>query len=584
MGSKALAEHVGGVEMQEPASTPHPPTAAPSATALESTLADPSGSSAPFGPTVSSPAAATSPLILAAQTRTVTAASVASTTTEPPVTDFPWTAGDEALFLLLLNTSGGLVGSVGPALTAAGNSTALKLCSDWEPAQHNLFQAANLFFAVAFLVPRSFKQSILVLRTSLAVGFCVSAFWAALTLCAADMVAWSAFLSIVNAAHALRLAVQVLPPRLSPDLLELYERQFGPHKVEKHLFQEMTREGRLLTLDPGDTYAIEDITPANDRLSVLLRGKLRVSCDQTYLHFINPQQFVDSPEWEASRVGPNHVFQVTITAEEESTCLCWSKPKLENVFRLRPLLEVLMINLIGKDITHKLYSMNEHLLSAANAMAEQQAAMVAAARLKQQELQVNVPWHEQRPTSNSSENMFLPRSLSLDAVHTGSRGHVRSMVWRARQQRKNSMFSDNSHPSVAAAPGVVIFPMQNRASPVRKANHFPETSPFVNQFRRKPTPAWVKPPPVHTDSFSFSPSSAQASSSRGPSFFTYPAIQQPLAASGLLIEPPIGVTPSPIVAAMAASVGGLLRLPPHAPPPPASPGRKEVSFVEESAV
>jgi len=76
-----------------------------------------------------------------------------------------------------------------------------------------------------------------------------------------------------------------------------------------------------------------------------------------------------------------------------------------------------------------------------------------------------------------------------------------------------------------------------------------------------------------------------ASSSRGPSFFTYPAIQQPLAASGLLVEPPIGVTPSPIVAAMAATVGGLLLLPSNTPPaPPASPGRKEVSFVEESAV
>ncbi|CAB3377214.1 Hypothetical predicted protein [Cloeon dipterum] len=583
MGSQALDEHLSGVDMQDAAST-HPSSSAPNATALESTLAgtDSSGSSASFGPTVSSPAAGTSPLILA-QTRNVSAASVATTTSQPPVTDFPWTAGDEALFLLLLNTSGGLVGSVGPALTAAGNSTALKLCSDWEPAQHNLFQAANLFFAVAFLVPRSFKQSILVLRTSLAVGFCVSAFWAALTLCAADMVAWSAFLSIVNAAHAMRLAVQVLPPRLSPDLLELYERQFGPHKVEKHHFKEMTREGRLLTLEPGDTYAIEDITPANDRLSVLLRGKLRVTCDQTYLHFINPQQFVDSPEWEASRVGPNHVFQVTITAEEESVCLCWSKPKLENVFRLRPLLEVLMVNLIGKDITQKLYAMNEHLLSAANAVAEQQATMAAAARLKQQELQANLPWHEKRPPSTSSENMFLARSLSVDAVHTGSRGHVRSLAWRTRQQRINSLYSDNSQPSVAVAPGVVIFPMQNRASPIRKANHFPETSPFVNQFKRKPTPAWVKPPPVHADSFSYSPSSAQASSSRGPSFFTYPAIQQPLAASGLLVEPPIGVTPSPIVAAMAASVGGLLRLPPHAPPP-ASPGRKEVSFVEESEV
>jgi hypothetical protein len=68
--------------------------------------------------------------------------------------------------------------------------------------------------------------------------------------------------------------------------------------------------------------------------------------------------------------------------------------------------------------------------------------------------------------------------------------------------------STDALPSVHAAPGVTVFPMQNQASPVRKANHFPATSPFVNQFQRKPTPAWVRPPPIHQDSFSYSPSSA----------------------------------------------------------------------------
>jgi hypothetical protein len=37
-------------------------------------------------------------------------------------------------------------------------------CVEWEAAQHNLFQTANLFFAAAFIVPRSFKQSLLLLR------------------------------------------------------------------------------------------------------------------------------------------------------------------------------------------------------------------------------------------------------------------------------------------------------------------------------------------------------------------------------------------------------------------------------------
>lgn len=38
------------------------------------------------------------------------------------------------------------------------------LCKEWTPAQHNLFQTANFFFAAAFLVPGSFKQSVLLVR------------------------------------------------------------------------------------------------------------------------------------------------------------------------------------------------------------------------------------------------------------------------------------------------------------------------------------------------------------------------------------------------------------------------------------
>lgn len=37
-------------------------------------------------------------------------------------------------------------------------------CGEWEPAQHNLFQLCNFFFAAAFLVPRSYKQGIIILR------------------------------------------------------------------------------------------------------------------------------------------------------------------------------------------------------------------------------------------------------------------------------------------------------------------------------------------------------------------------------------------------------------------------------------
>lgn len=45
-----------------------------------------------------------------------------------------------------------------------GGASSWTLCKDWTPAQHPLFQTANFFFAAAFLVPGSFKQSVLIVR------------------------------------------------------------------------------------------------------------------------------------------------------------------------------------------------------------------------------------------------------------------------------------------------------------------------------------------------------------------------------------------------------------------------------------
>ena len=75
----------------------------------------------------------------------------------------------------------------------------------------------------------------------------------------------------------------------------------------------------------------------------------------------------------------------------------------------------------GKDITHKLYSLNEHLGTAANAE--------AAAALN-------------RPSDHWRS---MNRSLSVDAVHTGTRGHVRSLAWRTQHQRRTSAtYSDST--------------------------------------------------------------------------------------------------------------------------------------------
>ncbi|CAH2992142.1 unnamed protein product [Chilo suppressalis] len=273
-------------------------------------------------------------------------------------------------------------------------------CAKWTNAQQDLFQAANLCFAIAFLAPKSFKQSILVLRALAAAGAVLMGMWAGAEVCAPDVLVWSLALVLVNSIHTVFLIIRFLPPALSLELTDLYLKLFKPLKVHKKHFQELTREARVVRFEPGEAYAIEEVTPADERLSILLKGKMRVSCDETHLHFIQPYQFVDSPEWEANREQSDDVFQVTVVAEEVCTCVCWPRMRLERVLRHRPALKVVLDCLIGKDITHKLYSVSEGLGASAG--------------------------------SDPGPPAHLTRSASVDAVHEGARGKLRSLAWRAR--------------------------------------------------------------------------------------------------------------------------------------------------------
>ncbi|CAK1604135.1 unnamed protein product [Parnassius mnemosyne] len=274
-------------------------------------------------------------------------------------------------------------------------------CAKWSSAQQDLFQAANLCFALAFLAPKSFKQSILVLRALAAAGAVLMGMWAGAEFCAPDVLAWSLALLLVNSIHTVFLIIRFLPPALSLELTDLYLKLFKPLKVNKKHFQELTREARIVRLEPGEAYALEEVTPADERLSILLKGKMRVSCDETHLHYIQPYQFVDSPEWEANREQSDDVFQVTVVAEEVCTCICWPRMRLERVLRHRPALKVVLDCLIGKDITHKLYSVSEGLGMAGTG-------------------------------ENDGAPTHLTRSASVDAVHEGARGRLRSVAWRAR--------------------------------------------------------------------------------------------------------------------------------------------------------
>ncbi|XP_066246450.1 blood vessel epicardial substance-B-like [Euwallacea similis] len=322
-------------------------------------------------------------------------------------------------------------------------------CKEWTPAQHSLFQTANFFFAAAFIVPGSFKQSVLLVRALLSFGYFFLAVWGGVEVCAPDILLWNVMIVIVNFTHTALLTWRFLPPTLTLDLTELYIKIFKPLSVSKKHFKELVKEAKVQTLECGDIYAVENVSPADERLSILLKGRMRVTCDDTHLHFINQHQFVDSPEWEANHEQSDDVFQVTITAEEDCTYLCWSRMKLERVLRHRPMLKVVLDAIIGKDITQKLYALNEHLSGLT---------------------------HERnRDKRNALWAKTHCRSMSMDAVNTGTTGLVRSQAYKLAKYKDNTQ-SNTKLGSTGRLPA------QGKQSWVPLvATQFPKKSPFIQQ-------------------------------------------------------------------------------------------------------
>ena len=82
---------------------------------------------------------------------------------------------------------------------------------------------------------------------------------------------------------------------------------------------------KVLNLHSGECYAIQDMTKT-DRLAMLLKGRINVLTEKSFLHSIHPGEFLDSPEFESSKSSgrvdlstTETTFKVTICAAGLST-------------------------------------------------------------------------------------------------------------------------------------------------------------------------------------------------------------------------------------------------------------------------
>ena len=252
-------------------------------------------------------------------------------------------------------------------------------------------------------------------------------------ICSPDILTWSVLLMLANLVHLLLLAWSKLPPSIPAELTELYATLFIPVAVTKREFKELLKYSELRSLDVGEHYVTEAVSRIDQRLSILVSGRARVTCENVLLHEVSACEFLDSSEFEYVTIfgdngdecdndnptnntsdehrtihGNNHhrqrtktinnhrhtsstnnnsssnagepssvvelelqpaprvalsrdeyLAQCSIAAADQCRYLTWKREDLLETFSQNYRLKAIMNNLIGKDITHKLYLINE---------------------------------------------------------------------------------------------------------------------------------------------------------------------------------------------------------------------------------
>ncbi|XP_051880043.1 blood vessel epicardial substance [Pristis pectinata] len=237
-------------------------------------------------------------------------------------------------------------------------------CNNWKEIHHLIFHLANICFAIGLLIPTTVKIHMILLRGMISIGCALFIAWAVFYRCALDIVIWNSLFLILNMMHLIYLLYKRRPIKLDKELKVLYRRMFEPLHVPPDLFQRLTGQFcSIMTLKKDQTYAAEDKTSVDDRLSILLKGKMKVSYRGHFLHNIYPTAFIDSPEFRSTQLNKGEKFQVTIVAEDNCKFLCWSRERLTFFLETESFLQEVFKYLIGKDITNKLYSLNDPTLT-----------------------------------------------------------------------------------------------------------------------------------------------------------------------------------------------------------------------------
>lgn len=244
-------------------------------------------------------------------------------------------------------------------LTMEAAAPGYPLCEAWrDGSEGSVFHLAYIFLFFGFMGGSGFYGH-LYLFSFLALGFFCSVFWAWWEPCTTDPALWSLALFGVCLGQVLLVAYRLRSVSFEKDFQELYNCVFQKLGVSLTHFGKIVAccDGDIHTIERDHCFAIEGKT-AIDKLSVLLSGRVRVTVNGEFLHYIYPFQFLDSPEWDSLRPSEEGVFQVTLHAEEPCRFVAWRRKKLYLLFAKHRYIARIFALVVRNDIAEKLFSLN----------------------------------------------------------------------------------------------------------------------------------------------------------------------------------------------------------------------------------
>ncbi|XP_051567202.1 popeye domain-containing 2 isoform X1 [Myxocyprinus asiaticus] len=239
------------------------------------------------------------------------------------------------------------------------------LCDGWtNNTEGAIYHLGNTILFLGYM-GGSGAYGALYIFSFLAPSFLCLGLWGWLTVCGLDVFLWNMLLMLQCLAQVCHLIFRLMQDGLAnEELSALYTAVYLPLDVPVQVFKEITAasENKVLSLAAEETYAVEGKTPI-DQLSFLLSGRIRVSLEGQFLHYIFPHQFLDSPEWESLRPTEEGNFQVTLTAETDCHYISWRRRRLYLLLSKDRYIARLFSVMLGSDIADKLYSLNDKLFA-----------------------------------------------------------------------------------------------------------------------------------------------------------------------------------------------------------------------------